>query len=104
MTNKLSNLAFILVILLSGCVPPTCAPKNFIVVPANDSSPPTVDMTVNDNSKVNINVYEISQPTTIQTGSDVVTVIAGATDEDGGIKVVKLWATYTYYKPGQTSG
>ena len=28
----------------------------------------------------------------------------GSTDEDGGIKAVELWATFTYYKPGQISG
>jgi hypothetical protein len=45
-----------------------------------------------------------SQPTTIIAVSDVVTVIASARDDDGGIKAVKIWATYTYHRPGQTAG
>lgn len=109
MPNKLSNsvrsLIVVLIIpasILSGCVTPS--PENFVVVPANDSTPPTVGMTINDNIKINIDVNETSQPVTIRAGSDVVTVIAGATDNDGGIKAVSLWATYTYYKPGQISG
>jgi hypothetical protein len=104
MRNKLSSLVFILIIFTSACVPTTPDPKNYVVVPANDNTPPTVGMTVNDNNKVNIDVNETSQPITIQSGSDTVSVIAGATDEDGGIKSVKLWATFTYYKPGQISG
>jgi hypothetical protein len=36
--------------------------------------------------------------------SDVVSIIASATDDDGGVKAVKMWATYTSYKPGVISG
>jgi hypothetical protein len=104
MPTKLSNLVFVLIILASGCASFTPDPKNFVVVPMNDITPPTVGMTVNDNSKINIDVSETSQPTTIHAGSDNISIIAGATDEDGGLKVVSLWATYTYYKPGQISG
>jgi hypothetical protein len=45
-----------------------------------------------------------SQPITIIAVSDVVSVIASARDDDGGIKAVKMWATYTYRRPGQISG
>lgn len=99
--NKFCLGVLSLIILTSACTP---APENFVVVPTNDSTPPTVGMTVNDNNKINIDVNEASQPITIQASSDTVTVIASATDKDGGIKMVELWATYTYYKPGQISG
>lgn len=102
MLNKLSKLVFTLIIFTSACAP--LPPENFVAVPTNDSTPPTVGMTVNDNNTININIDETSQPITIHSDSEIVSVIAGATDEDGGIKVVKLWATFTYYKPGQTSG
>jgi hypothetical protein len=45
-----------------------------------------------------------SQPATIIAVSDVVSVTASGSDDDGGIKAVRMWATYTYRKPGQTSG
>ena len=45
-----------------------------------------------------------SQPITIIAVSDVVSVIASARDDDGGIKAAKMWATYTYYRPGQVAG
>jgi hypothetical protein len=40
----------------------------------------------------------------MSTKEDNVTIIAGATDEDGGIKAVKMFATLTYYKANQVSG
>jgi len=109
MSNKFSNLilALVLSILLVACPSPTPTPPtpdpNSVVVPPNDSTPPMeVGLDVYDPDL--ISVSKTSQPITIFAISDVVTVIAGATDEDGGIKAVSLWATYTYYKPGQTSG
>ena len=104
MTGMYSKLINILIITLlfsaSGC---NTAPANFVIVPASDSTPPTVGMTVND-SKVNIDVNESSQPVTMRAGADTVAIIAGATDQDGGIKTVKLFAAFTYYKPGQITG
>lgn len=106
MSNKLNNLnsVFVLSILLLGCQHNSPAPNpNLVLVPTSDSTFPTVGMTINDNNKINIDVNEKSQPTTINAGSNTVTVIAGAIDEDGGIKAVKLWATFTHYKPDQIS-
>ena len=96
----------IICILLSGCfhTTPTRPNANLVTIPATDNTPPTVGMTINDNSTININISESSQPTTINTKSAVLSVIAGATDSDGGIKNVKLWASFTHYKSGQTSG
>jgi hypothetical protein len=48
-------------------------------------------------------VSQTTQPLTIITASDVISVIGGARDDDGGIKAVKMWATYNY-RPGQPSG
>jgi hypothetical protein len=99
--DLINVLTILLVFSMSGCGPP--APENFVIVPASDNTLPTVGMMVND-SKVNINVNESSQPVTIRAGADTVAVIAGATDQDGGIKTVGLYAAFTYYNPGQTSG
>lgn len=51
-----------------------------------------------------ISIGQTSQPMTIIAVSDGVTVLAYGADLDGGIKALNIWATYTYYKPGQTSG
>ena len=105
MSKNLYGLSLLLVLnMLLGCQPnsPARAP-NSVVVPTSDSTPPTavgLDVFYPDI----LSVGKSSQPITIIAVSDLVTVVAGATDEDGGVKALKLWATYTYYKPGQTSG
>ena len=98
----ISFLLMALVVSISGCgPPPTPSPENFVVVPANDSTPPTVGMIVEDNSALHIDVNETSQPTAEKTRSDNMSVSVGAIDKDGGVKAVRLWATYTYLKPDQ---
>lgn len=100
---KIARIVFIMIlaILISGCN----SPENFVVVPTSDNTPPTAGMTISqENSNTLISVNETSQPVTVHAVSDVVTIIAGATDNDGGIKEVSLWATVTYYKPGQIVG
>ena len=104
MLNKFNNLVFVLIFLLSACAPtPTSSPESFVLVPASDNTPPTaVGMAVFDPDIISVSAT--SQPITIIAVSDVVSVIASARDDDGGMKAVKMWATYTYYKPGQVSG
>jgi hypothetical protein len=91
------GLLFTVMIHLAGCNP---SPQNFVAVPASDNTPPTTGITINDGI-LNRDFNEKSQPTTLKVSSNV-TILAGATDNDGGIKSVELWATYTRSKPGQT--
>ena len=96
-------LAVALSLCLSGCPIPPGSPANFVVVPTSDSTAPTnAAMDVYDPDAISFNAS--SQPMTIIGVSDVVRVIAGVRDDDGGIKSVKIWATYTYRRPGQISG
>ncbi len=77
----------------------------YVRVPSSDSTPPeVVSLLVNDHSQLNITITQSSQSMTIQPGSDIVSLEGIATDTDGGIKTVSLWATYTYFRDGQTSG
>ncbi len=98
---------------LIGCVNNT--PKqndpNYVIIPQSDSSAPEVGMTINDNNTINVNVSDkCGEPPLVKclppldTKSGVLSVIAGATDSDGGIKSVKLWASVTRSRPGQTAG
>jgi hypothetical protein len=61
-------------------------------------------MVVNDNYETDIDVQAASRPLTMLSGSDTVTIIATGTDNDGGLRAIRLWAAYTYYNPGQTVG
>jgi hypothetical protein len=100
--NNLNDLLLILIFFLAGCGPQNC-PDCYVVVPTGDSTPPEmVTMDVYDPDVISFNAT--SQPTTIIAVSDVVSIIASARDSDGGIQATELWATYTYYKPGQISG
>jgi hypothetical protein len=89
---------------LAACTPrtPANSPQSFVVVPSSDNTLPTGGLVLYDPDPIKVD--GASQPVTVIAVSDVVTIIAGATDEDGGIKSVRLWATYTYYKPGQIQG
>ncbi len=107
MSKHLSTLCVILVLgTLVGCPAPRPGADpdpNVVAVPISDPNPPTaVGLDVYDPDLISVGMT--SQPVTIIAVSNEVTVVAGATDEDGGIKALKLWATYTYYRPGQTSG
>jgi len=93
------GMAFGVVLLLWACPPPP--PDTLVVVPAADNTPVTIAMDVFDPDPLTI---PQTAPVTLVAVSDVVTVIARATDEDGGIKSVKMWATYTYSKPGVVAG
>lgn len=105
MAHKLINLTCILIMLVTGCgASPTSEPQDCVVASSNDSTLPTLGLTITDFDKLKVDLNETSQPMLIEPIPNVVSVYAGATDDDGGIKVVNLWATYTYYKPGQTSG
>lgn len=97
----LVGLTGLLSILASSLLPPS-SPEEFVVVPTADNTSPMAGMDVYDPRPISIN--QAAQSITIIAVSDVVSVIASARDDDGGIKSVKMWATYTYYKPGQISG
>lgn len=99
MPNRCSITAFALVFLLWACPP---SADNLVVVPAADNTPLTLAMDVFDPDLISIS--QTAPSVTIVAVSDVVTVTASARDEDGGIKAVRMWATYTYSKPGVTSG
>jgi hypothetical protein len=100
--NKLNHLTLTLIFLLTACGPENC-PDCYVVVPTGDNTAPEmVAMDIYDPDVISFNAT--SQPTTIIAVSDVVSIIASARDTDGGIKAIELWATYTYYKPGQVSG
>jgi len=100
MPNNFKNLAFALVLLLLACPPPP--PESLVVVPAADNTPLTLAMDVFDPDVIPIS--QTAPSVTIIAVSDVVSVIGSATDDDGGIKAIKMWATYTYSNPGVTSG
>ncbi|MFZ1528058.1 MAG: hypothetical protein WAT19_04860 [Ferruginibacter sp.] len=96
-------LLFAIFILTTGCPPASQQNQaNFVIIPGSDNTLPSAGITINDGN-INKDFNENSAPTTLKVGQNV-TVIAGATDNDGGIKSVELWATYTHYKPGQTIG
>ncbi|VVB87953.1 Uncharacterised protein [uncultured archaeon] len=101
--SSIARIVFIIILatIISGCD----SPENYVVVPTNDVTPPTVGMSISqENNNTLISVNETSQPVTMHAVSNVVTFISGASDNDGGIKEVSLWATVTYYKPGQIVG
>jgi hypothetical protein len=98
--NKFHILVFALILLLWSCPPPP--PGSLVVVPASDNTPLTLAMDVYDPDLIPIN--QTAPSVTIVAVSDVVSVIGSATDDDGGIKAIKMWATYTYSNPGVTSG
>ncbi len=102
MIKRTSYLVFALIILLSSCTPASNN-ANYVKVPNDDITVPTVGMTIND-SNVNIDVNEESKPTIFETNSGTIPIIVGATDADGGIKVVKLWKTITKYNPSNIEG
>lgn len=102
MIKKTSVLVFVLIILLSSCTPATDN-ANYITVPNDDSTAPTVGMTIYD-SKMNIDITEKSNPITFEASSGIVPILVGATDIDGGIKVVRLWKTVTKFKPDDIEG
>jgi hypothetical protein len=99
MANKPWKLTLFLIFLLLGCTPASC-PDCYVVVPTSDNTPPIVGMDIYD-PDTPISISQTSQAKTIIAVSDVVSVLAYAADENGGVKTVKIWATYTYYKPGQ---
>jgi hypothetical protein len=84
-----------------ACTPTSC-PDCFVVVPTSDATPPTVALNISDQDL--INVPQGSPPLTIIAVSDSVDVIASARDEDGGVRSVKIWVSFTYYRPGQVIG
>lgn len=77
--------------------------QNNVVIPSSDATPPSAALTVND-AVSNLNIDQTSGPVNFQARDTTLTAIAGGIDNDGGVKSVKLFAEYTYYKPGQISG
>lgn len=117
------NYKIILIVLtffLMSCINNTPKPNdpNSIIIPQIDNTLPEVGMTINDNKTININVTDKDCPPPnptptepakdcpdiIHTDSNILSIIAGGTDSDGGIKSVKLWASSSRSRPGQTSG
>lgn len=102
MYRKLILMFVMLVSLPQGCTTTSC-PDCFVNVPINDSTVPTLaSMIVSDQGTFTFN--QSSQATTIIAVSDVVSVLASARDDDGGLKAVRIWSTTTYFSTGQVVG
>lgn len=99
MSRSWMTVVLVIATLLTSCTKqtPSNSPNSFVIVPTTDTTAPTAGMLVTDNFKAQVEVTSESQALTIYGGSDTVSVIGSATDQDGGIKNVRLLSSLTAY-------
>ena len=82
-----------------------CGPEDYVDVPASDPTPPTVAMDVPVPGRPTLNVKDGGAPASGGIGAgQVATAIAVGTDNDGGVRTVQIWATYTHWTANTQTG